>query len=84
MNEPQPEARPKLMRIREAAEALGLPQATLYRATRAYPGHPFHLPHLRIGKIIYTSWPWVEEWLKRNRSDGGSPLPIRRVMRRKS
>lgn len=65
----------RLMRLREVSEAYGIPMDSLYRAARAAPGDPHHLPHVRMGAggTIWTREDWVEEWLMRMRSDAGIP-----------
>jgi len=57
------------MLLKDVSQATGIPLETLRRAVRAQPGHPMHLPHVRLGKGIYVKEEWLEEWLNRLRSD---------------
>lgn len=71
----------RLIRLREASHLYGIALETLYRAARAAPDNPMHLPHVRMGPggAILTRPEWVEEWLERVRSDAGRIRRMRSV-----
>lgn len=71
---------PKLLKVKEAAEYLGVPESVIREGMRAQPGRPTHLRHVRLGKAFYTTREWLDEWVERVASE--PPASVLRLDRR--